>query len=239
MNKTKSIVNRFLQSLKVTILSVGVIGLLIIGIILISRIPCAYDDFKYNKFRNLRPFNSEKWKKAFLKSDGKEIDFLDQEQNQRFDRCYMYKDLIKKQLHFDMSYEEVKDLLGIPEEVIYFVNPDMKCIYYFLGYCTKSSCGYNPVSDLEERYIFLYFDKNLKLIAYGRQYEELGSITYDKRLLLKETKRLFSCNTKSGYYKTVDCVRTTEKITKTGGVSTDFEYCKREEVKTKWGYALW
>jgi hypothetical protein len=216
-----------------------------------------YQDYKYSKFRKTQPFNSTLWKKAFIGPDGKEDHYLED----AFDRCYMYKDLVKNHLRLHMTYEAVIKLLGDSYpygDVSYYVNPELKSIDYFLGRCELGDrlLCFTPEYERAVSIVHFYFDKNQKLVAV-KMHSDNGYKKYpmrDKNISIKDIENkypggwgnkdfLFECNTKLNYYGTFECKRYVEETynygPSKGKISYNAEYCNVDEIKNKWGYEMW
>ena len=190
---------------------------IILGLILLVIIMISYSNFSNNKFRYPKPFDPVIWQQT----NPQELEGGDKIYN----RCYMYKDLVKNQLHFGMDYEKVIKILGNPSRISYYSIPVSKVINYYLGSCrqefsinTGGAIGYS---------FELIFDHNSKLIAFGHRDD-----WHKKKwqVFSKEKDDLFFC------YADGECARFVENP---GHPHRKIEECKKSEVKSKWGYELW
>ena len=192
---------------------------ILICMLITNTISCGIIKITYNKFIRTQPFDAQKWQAA--SKPGKAIDIT----NEIFTRCYMHRDLVKNQLHFDMSYDEVTKILGVPMSTDYFTNPKSKIIDYDLGECTY--CCLCPNKNTRGYLLYLQFDEKAKLIGFG-----YGDILKEKKevsIMLKNSKELFTCYARGS--TDAKCARHVK--------DEIWLECPISEVKEKWGYEVW
>ncbi|MBU4449625.1 MAG: hypothetical protein KKD99_13645 [Proteobacteria bacterium] len=198
----------------------------------------------YNKFRQAKPFDAKVWQKTDVL-----LDHIEDEEgygNERYTRCYMYNDLAKNYLHFNMSYTDVVKLLGESDFVDYYTNPELKLVRYPMGGCDR----YYSLPFLDTRYtllnsdLCLYFDRDSKLVALGAQdiyIRVLEPLLYGHRddiglsivpgVSLAGKKALFKC-------EKLECKLRVPVLV--GQITfIDWKTSKKDEVKSKWDYEVW
>ncbi len=204
-----------------------------------------YGKVKYDKFRKAQPFNAEIWQKTNIM-----LEHIEDETgygDERYNRCYMYSDLIKNCLHLNMLYSEVIKLVGEPKRVEYYTNPELKCIEYQMGGCERGNYSYPGYSYMvQNSSLYLYFDHDLRLVAFSKVSdfvhkikpivfgkENSGWIKTSKAITasIKNAKHLFYC-------KQGECHRY-EKRSSNHATTIDWSKCKEKDVERNWGYKLW
>ena len=218
-NKQKSIFASLWRLVKIVVAAIIAVFLFILGMIVVIILSIAiynkWTYYKYDKFRQSQPFDSVSWQKTVPQEVG---------DSEVYTRCYMYKDLVRDYLYFGMSYEDTIKLLGPSDSdwTAYSTNPELKEIYYHVGYCTMS---FNfEVGGADNYRLLLVFDRDLKLVKFGyhNAWQEKKGINF------KNARRLFSCLGDT-------CKRS--EVNSQGFIR--WESCKKEEVESKWGYKVW